>query len=490
VDDLKTARILIVDDSETNVLLMERILENDGYTNVTSTTHSHEVLGLFESSAPDLLLLDLQMPEPDGFAVMELVKGWTAGETYVPILVLTADAGIETRRRALAAGARDFLAKPLDAIEVLLRIHNMLHVRLLMLELQVNNQVLEDRVRHRTWELERARLEAFQKLALAAEYRDDDTREHTQRVGRTAGLLAAEVGLDAATVEIIREVAPLHDLGKIGIPDAILLKPGKLDEQEFTAMKEHVRIGGEIMTGSSSALFEIATDIALSHHERWDGRGYPSGLAGEQIPLAGRIVALADAFDAMTYARPYKPAMPLDEALAEVDRSSGSHFDPAVVEAFLRLDHPSLLTGVTLAHKELTGEAWRALGELGDQTEHGSGAAIDALLQATFGNTPTAALIADDQRRYVAANAAACRLLGVTLDELRLRRIDDFIAPETRDQVEQQWIAFLQAGVQSANFVLNLAEGRTLEISCRGVANFLPGRHLSLMEERPLSAVA
>jgi putative two-component system response regulator len=340
---LKDAHILIVDDQESNVLLIERLLKKDGYTQVTSTTDSAEVAGLFATSAPDLLLLDLQMPAPDGFAVMKLIDRWTKGDTYVPILVLTADANRETRRRALGAGARDFLTKPFDADEVFLRIRNLLRTRQLQLELQSHNEALESQVQSRTLQLERSRMEAFEKLALAAEYRDDDTGQHTRRVGRLASSLAGALGYDPATLAAFASAAALHDLGKIGIPDAILLKPGKLTEEEFTAMKDHARIGADILSGSSSPLFRLAAVIALTHHERWDGTGYPQGLTREAIPLSGRIVALADAFDAMTHDRPYKTAMPLHEALAEIDRCTGTHFDPTVVEPFRQIDPHSNL---------------------------------------------------------------------------------------------------------------------------------------------------
>jgi putative two-component system response regulator len=481
--DLKGAHILIVDDQQSNVLLLERLLEREGYTQIASTTRSDEVVGLFETSPPDLLLLDLQMPDPDGLAVMELVQRWTEGETYVPILVLTADAGAETRRRALAAGARDFLAKPLDAIEVCLRIENLLRTRQLQLELQVQNDALEERVRYRTWELERSRLEAFQKLALAAEYRDDETRDHTQRVGRIAALLAAKLGFAPDMVQVIGEVAPLHDLGKIGIPDTILLKPGKLTDEEFEAMKQHAQIGADIMAGSSSPLFEIAADIALTHHERWDGSGYPRGLAGQAIALPGRIVALADAFDAMSHDRPYKKAMPREAVIDEIDRCSGSHFDPSVVDAFHALDHDTLLNPtVHTPRAAITGTAWEALREISDQTANGSTAAMDALLEAAFDNTPVAALIVDDNRRYVAANTAACQLLGVSLDELCQMRIDDFAPLDARPQMDMTWKQFMQDGVQNAEFALLLPGGSTLDISYRGMAHFLPGRHLSLIE--------
>jgi HD-GYP domain-containing protein (c-di-GMP phosphodiesterase class II) len=205
-------------------------------------------------------------------------------------------------------------------------------------------------VAERTRDLEQARLEILDRLAIAAEYRDDATQEHAWRLGRTSALLALGLGLPDREVELIRRAAPLHDIGKIGIPDAILLKPGRLTYEEFEQIKTHTTIGAEILSGSRSQLLGMAERIALTHHERWDGRGYPRGLAGEQIPLPGRIVAVADVFDALTHERPYKPAWSLQEAVAEIPSQAGGQFDPDVVGAFLQLDHQTLLSG---------GKEWR-----------------------------------------------------------------------------------------------------------------------------------
>ncbi len=338
-----SSHILLVDDSASDLLLVERILQMAGYAHVQTLSRSSDVVACFEADPPDLLLLDLQMPEPDGFEVMRLLTRWTTGTTYIPVLVLTANASQQTRHDALNAGARDFLTKPLDHTDVLLRIRNLLQTRDLQIALQAHNELLDAKVRHRTHELDQARLEAFEKLALAAEYRDDETREHTHRVGHIARLLALEHGLAAGDAEILAQVAPLHDLGKIAIPDAILLKPGRLDAAEFAAMCEHAAIGAQIMSGSDSPLFTMASELALCHHERWDGSGYPNGLAAQHIPLGARIVAVVDAFDAISHERPYKPAWPLEKALEEIQRCSGSHFDPDIVEAFLRLDRPALV---------------------------------------------------------------------------------------------------------------------------------------------------
>ncbi len=362
-----SSHILVVDDSASNLLLVERILQMAGYTHVQTLSRSSEVVAYFEADPPDLLLLDLQMPQPNGFEVMRLLARWTTGTRYIPVLVLTADASQQTRHDALEAGARDFLTQPLDHTDVLLRIRNLLQTRDLQIALQAHNELLDAKVRHRTRELDQARLEAFEKLALAAEYRDDETREHTQRVGHVARLLALELGLDPDAAEILAQVAPLHDLGKIAIPDAILLKPGRLDDAEFAAMREHAVIGAQIMSGSDSPLFTMGSEIALCHHERWDGSGYPNGLAHQQIPLSARIVSLVDAFDAISHERPYKPPWPLEKALAEIRRCSGSQFDPEIVAAFLRLDHPNLLElPAPAAQRTLTASACETLHQVED----------------------------------------------------------------------------------------------------------------------------
>jgi putative two-component system response regulator len=302
---------------------------------VSSTTDSREVLSIFTSLRPDLLLLDLMMPHISGFEVMERLRPLISTADYLPILVLTADATPEVKRQALAAGAMDFLTKPFDTAEVLLRINNLLKTRMLHLQLCEQNHILDDKVRERTLRLEEAQLEILERLAAAAEYRDDATGKHTKRVGQISGMIAYALQHPAAEVELIRQAAPLHDVGKIGIPDSILLKPGKLTCDEFDMMKTHTTIGAGMLANGRSALIQMAECIALSHHERWDGTGYPGRIKGEEIPLVGRIVTLADVFDALTHERPYKAAWPVQEALAEIERQSGQQFDPRVAAAFL-----------------------------------------------------------------------------------------------------------------------------------------------------------
>jgi putative two-component system response regulator len=345
-EQLKNLRILAVDDQESNLLLLQRILERDGYTHVDVTTDPTRVPGMFVESLPNLMLLDLHMPGMDGFELLERLRSVTGEEARVPFLVLTADATQETKRRALSMGARDFLTKPLDQTELLLRVRNVLQVEQLQDRLREQNLHLEDQVAERTRDLEQARLEILERLALAAEYRDDDTQEHAWRIGRTCGLMALGIGLPDDEVELIRRAAPLHDIGKIGIPDVILLKPGRLTDEEFDVIRTHTTIGAEILSGSQSPLLRLAQEIALTHHERWDGRGYPGGLSGEEIPLTGRIVAVADVFDALTHERPYKDAWPVEKAVSEIAGQPGRQFDPGVVEAFSRLDHATLLSRV------------------------------------------------------------------------------------------------------------------------------------------------
>ena len=332
---VKDGRILIVDDEPRNVLLLERLLAVAEFTNVASTTDSSEVLARCVEEQPDLLLLDLQMPSPDGFEVMTQLEPWLTGTTRMPILVLTADGTRETKMRALSSGASDFLSKPFDTTEVVLRVKNLLLTRLLALELRNHNQLLEQRVRERTRELEEARLEVVERLALAADYRDDATGEHARRVGRIAAMIARALELPEATVELIRHAAPLHDIGQVAVSDAILLKSGNLTADEFEAMKLHTIVGAEILGRSRSELLRMSEEIALTHHEWWDGSGYPAGLKGEEIPLTGRIVAVADVFDTLTDSRPYKPAWPFERAVAEVRSLRGRQLDPRLVDVFV-----------------------------------------------------------------------------------------------------------------------------------------------------------
>jgi putative two-component system response regulator len=334
-EGLSDARILVVDDEEANLHLLRRILERSGYTNVITTPDGGDVSSLVDELSPDLILLDLHMPDPDGFAILRALVPRIDGPGLLPVLVLTGDASSETKRAALSLGARDFLAKPFDATEALLRIRNLLDTRRLYTALGQQNARLESRVIERTYDLKKSEVEILERLARACEIRDDETGRHTQRVGEMAGAIAEAMGMDAHFVELIRRTAPLHDIGKMGIADSILLKPGALTIEETLIMRTHTTIGAKILSGGTSELMVMAEGIALSHHERWDGCGYPNCLAGDDVPIEARIVAVADTFDALSHNRPYRVSLPLHLIVAELRRESGLQFDPYIVDRML-----------------------------------------------------------------------------------------------------------------------------------------------------------
>ncbi|NHN30008.1 HD-GYP domain-containing protein [Paenibacillus agricola] len=333
----KHAKILIVDDQQFNINLLEIILKREGFKYLFSTMNPLETQALLVELDPDIVLLDLHMPVMDGIKVLEMIREQTDEDSYLPVLVLTADITADAKKRTLEAGANDFLTKPFDLTEVILRINNLLKTRYLHLQLQHHNSNLEGRVRERMDELRQAKTEILQLLGRASEYRDDMTGQHTHRVGQLAGLIAARLGLPEEQVQMIEMAAPLHDIGKIGIPDEVLLKPGRFEPHEFERMKAHTAIGASILEGSYFTILKIAGLIACSHHEKWDGTGYPHGLSGEDIPVEARIVALADFYDALTHERPYKKAWTHQEAIDEVLRQRGFHFDPLIVDVFIHL---------------------------------------------------------------------------------------------------------------------------------------------------------
>jgi putative two-component system response regulator len=330
------APILIVDDSEDLTKLCVRLLEMAGYRNVHATTDPRAALAMCATVIPDLVLLDLQMPFIDGFEVLTHIRASSPPVSRTPVIVLTGNDSMDTRTHALSIGATDFLGKPVDPVELVLRVGNHLKTRMLQVQLERHNELLRARVHQRTHELENARLEMLERLALAAEYRDDATHEHTTRVGLLSERIARVLGWPEEDVELIGRAAPLHDIGKIGVPDGILLKPGPLTPHERETMKRHTQIGGSILAGSRSRLLEMAEIIARAHHEQWDGSGY-AGMRGAEIPMIARIVTVADVFDALQHKRPYKPAWPLDRSLAVIEGGRGKSFDPTVVDAFVSL---------------------------------------------------------------------------------------------------------------------------------------------------------
>ena len=329
-------RLLLVHGPDEGRETVEGALAHAGYRDVVSTPDPGRTLELCVTERPDLVLLDLDLPEASHLA-LDAIRHLTEGSESLPVLALTSGAPQEVRRWALSAGVRDFVGKPVDQAELLARIQNALQVRHLQLELRDRNAVLREAVRERTGEFDTAR-ESLSILAAIADFHDDDTDQHAKRVGIGASLIAEALGLDDQFVATIRDAAPLHDIGKVGISRRILLKPDKLTPAEWMHMMRHVEIGARILAPARSPVLRMASEIAGTHHERWDGNGYVAGLVGAEIPLAGRITALADVWDTLTHERPYKPAWEEDRALAEIDAQAGAHFDPRVVEAFRAID--------------------------------------------------------------------------------------------------------------------------------------------------------
>lgn len=333
--ELSSMKILVIDDEPLNLRILGRILQNAGYTDVRAMGDARAFHEVFNEYKPDLVMTDLMMPQVDGYGVLAMLGGLVPSNAYLPAIVMTGDISLQAKQQALSAGATDFLYKPMDMVETRLRVGNLLRTRALYLELARQNADLEAEVKERSRALIDAHLEMLSRLANAAEFRDDDTGQHTRRVGEIAALTAEVLGLPPHQVELIRHAAPLHDVGKIGVPDRILRKPERLTPEEVTVMRRHVGIGAKILEGSKAPVIREAEEIAQSHHEWWDGSGYPNGAAGDEIPLSGRIVAAADVFDALTHERPYKTPWPPEDAVNEMKRLRAKQFDPEVVDAFV-----------------------------------------------------------------------------------------------------------------------------------------------------------
>ncbi len=331
------ARILVVDDLESNVKLLVTILVSAGYTTVSFTCNPRDVRELHRTNRYDLILLDLQMPALSGFEVMAELKG-IAPEDYLPVLVITAQP--ELKLHALQAGARDFIGKPFEMAEILVRVHNMLEVRLLERKLRQFNDRLERTVEERTAKLQESYLETIFAMTRAAEHKDEETGAHLKRVSYYSREMARVLGMDAEFVDRIFVASPMHDIGKIGIPDNVLLKPGSLTPGEWLIMKTHTTIGARILGSSSSPYLIMGAEIALHHHERWDGRGYPRGTRGLGIPLTARIMNVGDVYDALRSKRPYKPAFDHRTTVEIMTHGDGrthpEHFDPDLLAVFAR----------------------------------------------------------------------------------------------------------------------------------------------------------
>lgn len=341
LSDIADARVVICDDSITNVMILAKLVETEGVKEVYQFTDPRKLLDHLDRHArdTDLLILDIEMPHLSGFQVMRHLREQQRGAAVFPILVITGLQDKETRHQALLDGANDFLSKPIDQTEVVLRVRNLLRVQRALRLREELAQRMELEVERRTRELNQAVDTLVNRLALAGEMRDNETGLHVARVGRYSRLLAEGLGLPPELCFMLEKTAPLHDLGKIGIPDSILHKQGRLDDTERRIMDTHTLKGAELLGEHDSMLIQMAASIARSHHEKWDGSGYPSGLKGESIPIEGRIVAVSDVFDALTSSRPYKDAWPLEQAVAFLEERSGHHFDPSVVRVFVeRLD--------------------------------------------------------------------------------------------------------------------------------------------------------
>ena len=335
-DQIYDARVLIVDDKPANVALLEAILKGEGYTNVHSVTDPRLVEDLHEKNQFDIILLDIRMPHMSGFDVMAQLQDKIVDD-YLPILVLTAQSDVETKIQALENGARDFVTKPFERIEVTHRIKNMLEVRLMYNRRGWEKKIVEAQVRERTQQLANSQLEFIRQLGRAGEYRDNETGMHVVRMSKGCQSLALAIGHNEEFADLLLLASPMHDVGKIGIPDRVLLKPGKLEADEWEIMKTHVEIGGEILSSDSAEIMQLARSIALTHHEKWNGSGYPNGLVGEDIPIQGRLAAICDVFDALTSERPYKKAWTVEDAAALIREESGSHFDPELATKFLEI---------------------------------------------------------------------------------------------------------------------------------------------------------
>jgi len=336
----KTPIILAVDDEELNLRLIEALLKPQGYQ-VVLARNGEEALAKVSEARPDLILLDIMMPRMNGFEAAQKLRQDPETRT-IPIVMVTALNAVEDRVMALEAGADDFLTKPVDRTELRARVSSLLKVKAYNDHMKNYQKELEAEVAKRTEQLQEAyqkittaSLETIHRLSRAAEYKDEDTGAHIQRMSNYSAAIARRLGLNPTTIERILLAAPMHDVGKIGIPDHILLKPGRLDEEEWKIMRRHPRIGASILEGSDRGFIKLAEVIALTHHEKWDGTGYPRRLQGEEIPLVGRIVAVADVFDALMSKRPYKEPFPLEKSLEIIREGRGGHFDPDVVEAFL-----------------------------------------------------------------------------------------------------------------------------------------------------------
>ena len=323
-DALEKQTVLVVDDTPDNITLLASILSS---YNVKAATSGEKALHIAFSTPPDIVLLDIMMPVMDGYEVCSRLKN-DLRTRDIPVIFITAMDDVSDETHGFELGAVDYITKPISPSIVLARVKT-------QLQLYDQNRALDFKVRDQTRELNESNLELIRRLGIASEFRDNDTGMHIVRISHYCRVLAMAIGMDETEADLLLQTSPMHDVGKIGIPDEILLKPGKLSDEERTIMMRHTEIGAKIIGRHENRLLQMARTIALTHHERWDGKGYPQGIGGEDIPIEGRIVALADVFDALISERPYKQAWPMDKAVELIQQESGRHFDPALVEAFM-----------------------------------------------------------------------------------------------------------------------------------------------------------
>ena len=354
--DSLASSVWIIDDASVNVNVVQTYLDTEGYRQITGFTNPLKAVDRLLHETPDVVLLDVMMPEINGIEVLKILRSQAATK-HTPVLILSASSDRDTRLEALELGATDFLKKPVDRVELIVRLRNALTIKAHQDRLEQYSEHLEKAVRQRTADLVASQLEVVHCLARASEFRDDITGRHVFRVGRYAGIIGMELGMTPEEAHLLELAAQLHDVGKIAMPDAILLKEGKLEPEEYAVMKkhcalgkrvfekmdvsqwsafrEHPTLGSELLGSAQSPLIRLASRIALTHHEWWNGAGYPLGLSGEDIPLEGRITAVADVFDALSSRRPYKPAYPVSKCFDILRENRGTQFDPKVLDAFL-----------------------------------------------------------------------------------------------------------------------------------------------------------